>query len=130
MKKSILLFVIFGLLLQTGCAISKPLHQPGLVTHWDRQGQLTQIPAPQIKLVLNSRYVAFDDRSMFPPFTWISRGIVHSHLANVLPHFPVLVNASFGLDQAPYTLVIDAVHAERASKLQTLLRAYPKNKSR
>ncbi len=116
------LFLVVTVVL-TGCAISKPIHQPGLVTHWDRQGRFAQTPAPQIKLVLNSRYVAFDDRSMFPPLTWISRGIVRAHLVNVLPRFPSLANASFDLDQASYTLVIDAVHTERASKLQTFLSA-------
>lgn len=112
----------FAALLFSGCAVSNPIHQPGLVTTWNRHIPLPPVETPPINMVLHTRYTIYDDRPASSSLVaWLSGRASYGCLKNVLPEFPVLKKAQFEFKEAPYTLVIEATHAMRGNELRSCL---------
>ena len=117
-----LTFFLSIVLLLPGCAISKPIHQPGLVTHWNRQSPSPPIEAPPIALVLYSRRTIYDDR---PSPSWLcvgfSKRAIEHNLQKSLLLIPALKHAQVGIKNARYRLVIEATHAIHSSEALAFL---------
>jgi hypothetical protein len=112
------LFQRFGLIvacsLLTGCALSKPIHQPGLIASWNPQAPVPSVDAPPIALSLQTRRTYGDDRpSSSWLYTWESDRAVQRALRKTLPQFSLLARAKPDVPDAPYRLVIDATTAQR-----------------
>ena len=106
-----------------GCAwTSTPIYEPGLVTTWDKKAPLPTTTAPPISVVLHVRSTLYDDR---PGGLWYSHHVLDPAIQGALkrakPHFPCLASAQVGKRDVPYTLVISATHATRASVVEANL---------
>ena len=109
----------------TGCALSKPTHQPGLITRWNHQEASSSTASPPIDLVFGARRICGDDRPSSSFFrTWESNRAVQRALNKTLPQFPILANASPHLTDAPYQLVIEATQTEGMSERDYYVSAF------
>ena len=111
-------------LIIVGCGLPKPIHQPGLVTNWDKQTPLPQINAPSIMITLYTQRTFIDDRpSPSGLLTWESQRLIQQALNEVIRQFPVLANARPNIENTPYQLLIEATHARRRSQAKAVLSA-------
>ncbi len=106
-----------------GCAQHRLAQEPGLVTQWDRRQPLaSDAPAPDITLVLRTRYLKFGQPADPSMAKWWSKHKVREQLTDVMGEFPCLARARWdGEEAGAYRLVIEATHAIRGRKFLNAL---------